>query len=57
MNIIGFVLSFGLFVLGLFLMGAAFETPGMQLFLFPAGIVSSSLGLFIPVHILKRINS
>lgn len=56
MKIIGFVVSLALFVLGFYIMGEAFYVEGAQFPVFIAGILVSSLGLFIPVHILKRID-
>ena len=56
MNIIGFLVSLVLFVLGFYIMGSAFYVEGAEFPVFIAGIVCSSLGLFIPVHILKRID-
>ncbi len=56
MKIIGFVVSLALFVLGLYIMGEAFYVEGAQLPVFIGGILVSSLGVFIPVHILKRID-
>ena len=56
MNIIGFVISLVLFVLGFYVMGSAFYVTGAEFPVFIGGILLSSLGLFIPVHILKRID-
>ena len=56
MNIIGFVISLVLFVLGLCIMGSAFYVTGAEFPVFIGGILVTSLGLFIPVHILKRID-
>jgi hypothetical protein len=56
MKIIGFVVSLALFVLGFYIMGEAFYVEGAQFPVFIGGILVSSLGLFIPVHILKRID-
>ncbi|MBU1588598.1 MAG: hypothetical protein KKH51_11725 [Actinobacteria bacterium] len=56
MKIIGFVVSLALFVLGLYIMGEAFYVEGAQFPVFIGGILVSSLGVFIPVHILKRID-
>jgi len=55
-NIIGFLVSLVLFIGGFYLMGSAFYVTGFEAVVFFAGIVCSSLGLFIPVHILKRID-
>ena len=56
MNIIGFVISLVLFVLGFYIMGSAFYVTGAEYLVFLGGILCSSLGLIIPVHILKRID-
>ncbi len=56
MNIIGFVVSLVLFMAGFYIMGSAFYVVGLEAPVFFAGILCSSLGLFIPVHILKRID-
>ena len=56
MKIIGFVVSLALFVLGFYIMGEAFYVTGAEFPVFIGGILVSSLGLFIPVHILKRID-
>lgn len=56
MNIIAFVFSLALFVAGFYVMGSAFYVVGLEAPVFFAGIICSSLGLFIPVHILKRID-
>ena len=56
MKIIGVVVSLALFVLGLYIMGEAFYVEGAQFPVFIGGILVSSLGVFIPVHILKRID-
>ncbi len=56
MKIIGFVVSLVLFVLGFYIMGNAFYVEGAEFPVFIAGILVTSFGLFIPVHILKRID-
>ncbi|MBN9240536.1 MAG: hypothetical protein J0J03_12745 [Leifsonia sp.] len=56
MKIIGFLVSVVLFVLGIYIMGEAFYVAGAEFPVFIAGILVTSLGLFIPVHILKRID-
>ncbi len=57
MNIIGFIVSLALFVGGFYVMGAAFSVEGWESVVFIAGILCCALGMFIPVHILKRIDS
>lgn len=57
MNAIGFVVSFVVFVAGLYLMGIAFDvTENLGLVTFGAGLLAVTVGVFIPVHIMKRID-
>ncbi len=56
MKIIGFLVSLLFFVGGFYLMGVAFTVVGLESVVFMTGILSSSLGLFIPAHILKRVD-
>ncbi len=56
MNIIGFLISIVLFLGGFYIMGEAFYVIGFEALLFFAGIMVSSLGLFIPIHLMKRID-
>ncbi len=56
MNILGFLISLALFIGGFYLMGSAFYVVGLESVVFVAGILCSSLGLLIPVHLLKRID-
>lgn len=56
MNIIGFIVSIALFVGGIYLMGSAFYVPNLELVVFLAGMFASILGVFIPIHVLKRID-
>lgn len=37
-------------------MGSAFYVPGWEYLVFLAGILCSSLGVAIPVHVLKRVD-
>jgi len=55
-NIIGFVISLVLFVLGFYVMGSAFYVTGAEFPVFIGGILVSSIGVFIPIHVLKRID-
>jgi len=55
-NIIGFIVSIALFVGGIYLMGSAFYVPNLELVVFLAGMFASILGVFIPIHVLKRID-
>lgn len=56
MKIIAFVIALGLFVLGLILMGSAFEPDAPHGILFFSGIASVGLSLAIPFHVLKRVD-
>ena len=56
MNIIAFVVSLALFVLGFYIMGNAFYVTGAEFPVFIGGILVSSIGVFIPIHVLKRID-
>ena len=56
MKLIAFLVSLALFVGGLFIMGHAFYVPGFEAPLFIGGILVTSLGLALPVHVLKRVD-
>ncbi len=57
MNGIGFVVSFAFFALGLYLMGSAFDVPeNLGLVTFGGGLLAVAVGIFIPVHIMHRID-
>lgn len=57
MNGIGFVVSFALFVLGLYLMGIAFDVAeNLALVTFSGGLLSVAAAVGIPVHIMHRID-
>ncbi|GAB2462198.1 hypothetical protein HD599_000944 [Conyzicola lurida] len=56
MNVIAFVVSLGLFVGGILLMGYSFTIEGFELLSFFAGLLITSLGVAVPIHVLKRID-
>ena len=56
MNVIAFVVSLGLFVGGILLMGNSFNFEGVELPSFLAGILITSAGIALPIHVLKRID-
>lgn len=57
MNAFGFVISFALFIFGLYLMGIAFDVAeSMGMMTFVGGLLAVSAGVFIPVHIMHRID-
>ena len=55
MNVIAFIVSVVLFVGGLYIMGEAFAIESGVVFF--AGIVVTLLGVFIPIHVMKRIDA
>lgn len=57
MNIIGFVISFVLFVGGLYVMGEAFAAVGIESLIFCLGLLLCTAGVALPVHIMKRIDA
>jgi hypothetical protein len=56
MNVIAFVVSLGLFVGGILLMGYSFYIEGAELPAFLAAILITSAGVALPIHVLKRID-
>ena len=57
MNVIAFIVSLALFVGGLFIMGESFNVIGAQGVVFFVGIIVTLAGVFVPIHILKRIDA
>jgi hypothetical protein len=55
-KIIAFVIALAFFVLGLVLMGYAFEPDAPHGILFFSGILSVAVAVAIPVHVLKRVD-
>ncbi len=55
MNVLGFLVSLVLFLLGMFLMGQAFAVESGQAFVFLGGILVTSIGVALPIHLFKRI--
>jgi len=56
MNVIAFVVSLALFVGGILLMGYSFSIEGYEFLSFFAGILVTSAGVALPIHVLKRID-
>lgn len=56
MHILAFVVSFAIFIVGIFLFGHAFEVTEFNGIWFFAGIVAVSVGVALPIHVLKRID-
>lgn len=57
MNVVAFIVSLALFVGGLFIMGESFNVIGAQGVVFFVGILVTLAGVFVPIHILKRIDA
>ena len=57
MNVVAFIISFALFIGGLFLMGESFTATGYEGVVFFAGILITTLGVMIPIHVLKRLDA
>ena len=57
MNVVAFVISLALFIAGLFIMGSAFALESNHALVFFAGIIVTSLGVAVPIHVLKRIDA
>jgi hypothetical protein len=57
MNVFAFLVSLVLFVGGIVILGYSFSVEGWELAVFFAGILVSSLGIAIPIHVMKRINA
>jgi hypothetical protein len=56
MNVIAFVVSLALFLGGILLLGFSFGVEGYELVTFLAGILITSAGVALPIHVLKRID-
>ena len=56
MNVISFVVSLALFVGGILLVGYSFSIEGYEFLSFFAGILVTSAGVALPIHVLKRID-
>jgi hypothetical protein len=54
MHVVAFFFTMGVFVLGMWLFGLAFEVTTLQLPIFFSGILAIALALAIPVHILRK---
>lgn len=52
MNVVAFVISFGLFLAGLWLFGEAFSNPDTAIWVFSAGLLLVTAAIFIPFQIL-----
>jgi hypothetical protein len=52
MNVFYFILAFVFFAFGIFLFAFAFNVPDFEAILFVGGVVSISISLAIPFHII-----
>lgn len=55
MNILMFFVSFGLLIASFWLMGVAFTVPGLELVIFLAGILVTTISFAIPVRWLRNL--
>ncbi len=53
-NVVAFVICFGLFVAGLWLIGDAFTNTDTAIFMFFGGILLCTVSIFIPFQILGQ---
>jgi hypothetical protein len=56
-NIVRFVIALVLFVGGIFVLSSAFQFVGYEPFVFFAGIIVSTIGLYLSVGAFKRAES
>ncbi len=57
MNVVAFIIALALFVFGIFLMGVAVTLTSFQGLVFFVAILIVTLGIALPIHILKRIDA
>ena len=58
MNVVAFIISFALFVGGLYMMGSAFGAEeGWHLPIFLGGILVTTIGVMLPIHVFKRLDA
>jgi hypothetical protein len=57
MNVIAFLISLVLFLGGIVVLGYSFSAVGYELPVFFGGLLAISLGVAIPIHVLKRLDS
>jgi di/tricarboxylate transporter len=56
MNIVAFIVSALLFVVGVYLMGAAFTVSGWEMLVFFGGILAVAAAFFIPVQVIGALD-
>lgn len=57
MNVFGFLVSFVLFLGGIYMLGSAFSIEEHQALLFSGGVLVSCIGVALPIHLYKRISN
>lgn len=57
MNVFGFLVSFVLFLGGIYMLGSAFSIEEHQAILFIGGVLVSCIGVALPIHLYKRISN
>ena len=55
MKVVAFVISFVVFLAGLYLFVLAFQATGWEIVCFIGGIIGVAIAFAIPIHLLKRI--
>ncbi|MDF1478632.1 hypothetical protein PYV02_05985 [Leifsonia sp. H3M29-4] len=57
MKIIGFIAALVFFLVGIYVLGLAFQVVGYETVVFIGGILLISIGVAIPMHLMKRIDA
>lgn len=53
-NVVAFIISFGLFLFGMWLMAVAFANEAMAIWIFTGGILAITVAMAIPFSLLGR---
>ena len=56
LTVVALAVSLALFLGGILLLGWAFEVPSSEVVLFAIGLGSVTLGLFIPLQVLRHVD-
>lgn len=54
LTVVGVIVTFALFIAGIWLMGAAFENPGYEFITFAGGIIAIALSVAVPIHLIAK---
>ena len=57
MKIIGFIAALVFFLAGIYVLALAFQVVGYETVVFIGGILLISIGVAIPMHLMKRIDA